>query len=552
MAKKSVGLFDQHVEKVALGLCASLLIAAVVFTFGGFRFSVNDQDPAKLCEQARVQADQLASAVRNASLPRPNPGNDDPSQGPVAALKSWFGPSAKGLIQIAGIQPRPIRTQRFPPSACSISTVDPDERHGLARIVPPSVPIVSSGQTTFDMVPKLEFNELIRAGREIKGAEESTRRWVSVAAQVDLVEQDVNFIAENYPSGSYLTVVGVHLQRKDETEPWRDWEDVDAFVAFKPIERPKIGESLEPFRRLLDNGCDYIARPKLPERRKGDRLVLPPVPYLQDPPEAPDTGASPSEVQRRANRRARKWRDLAKKALEGKLSSKVVDLDAALMLARASLASGAADKETQKTEQLLNEIIRSLSKAQRSKVSGQPPRVPERLMPLVAHDLSASPGHVYKYRLRYEVLNPYAGVVGELTDPADAERLTVFSDWSPPGRPVEIESNVHFFLTSANPKREEVTVTVFKRTRTGRWEKKDYRVKVGSDIGKMDKLVKRLDFSTKTLCIDIEFNRKVGQGRPTTALVYLDRDSGLLRERLLSEDKKLLLLKRLNRLRTGG
>ncbi|MBN2561247.1 MAG: hypothetical protein JXQ75_09990 [Phycisphaerae bacterium] len=545
MARQNVGFVDQHIEKVVLGLCAVVLVGAAVFSFGGFRFSIEGRSPTQLCDEAGRQADQLAQAVRSAQPRQDNPGGDEKKpDDPVEELRRWFGSEREGLIKIARLEPEAGRTAMFPPSVSSIIGVDPDDRHHLARIVPPGIPIVTTGRSTFEIPNKLDLSEVVGSGPDKRDPASSTRSWVSVGAQVDLVAQGVNFITEKYPPDSYLTVVKVHLQRKDDTEPGCDWEDVDTYLPFKPPERPRVGESLGEFRRLLDEGIKYVAQTELPTRRSGDRLAVPWVPYLDEPPKMPNADEDPTERQRRMGRLARKWYDLAKKAMEAKTPSKTEEFDAALMLVWAAKMVGAGPEWIKKADELLDTLVKKLPKRQRPDAKvGRPS--PDRLMPLVAHDLDVVPGHTYIYRMRYEVLNTYAGITGELENPEEAERLTVFSDWSPVSRPVEPESDVYFFLSKADPKRAEVTVTVYKKTRVD-WKSKDFKIKVGDEIGRNDRRVKKADFTTSAVCVDIDFDR-TGDGGKTTAMVYLDTDSGILRERLLSEDRKSKLRKKLSK-----
>jgi hypothetical protein len=143
--------------------------------------------------------------------------------------------------------------------------------------------------------------------------------------------------------------------------------------------------------------------------------------------------------------------------------------------------------------------------------------------------------------MRYEILNPSAGVPAELKDSKDANRLTVFSDWSPPSRPVEVTSDLVFFLTQADPKKKDVMVTVFKKTRTG-WKDQEYKVKVGETIGQKEKAGKNkgTDFSTGVLCVDLDFARldPAPGGKKTVAMVYVDPAEGKLRQKYLSHDLK--------------
>ena len=125
-------------------------------------------------------------------------------------------------------------------------------------------------------------------------------------------------------------------------------------------------------------------------------------------------------------------------------------------------------------------------------------------------------------------------------------------------RPVTIESDVDFCMIQAKDKAGNVTteakdkagnvttevedkpvatVVVYKKGTGGTWKSKEFKIKVGEEIGRNDKLVKKTDFSTNAVCVDIDFNRVVG-GKKDVALVYLDTGSGALRERLLSLDRK--------------
>ena len=71
MAKRDVGFVDQHIEKIATAACVLILLAAAVFSFGGFRFSTNGRDPAALCEDVREQAEILTRRISNAKPPAP-------------------------------------------------------------------------------------------------------------------------------------------------------------------------------------------------------------------------------------------------------------------------------------------------------------------------------------------------------------------------------------------------------------------------------------------------------------------------------------------------
>jgi hypothetical protein len=551
MAKQSAGFIDLHAEKLVLGLCVLLLAGAGVYSFGGMRFKIDGRGPAELCEEAGREADRAAAAVRRAEPAKPKDAAQAEKDDPIVRLREWFSPDGSGLVKIAGIEPEPWRTQRFPPIRPEITGVPAEDRHNLARIVAPSPPLVTTGRTTFDMPEPLDFSDFLVGGERGDDSKTVTRNYVSVAAQVDLVRQERNFYLENYPERSSLSIVKVDLQRMDEDEPWRGWQQVDTYLPFKPLKLPslldskgqfKLGEVTE-FNRLIDRGKEYIVRTRLPSRR----ATPPPVPYLFDPPKI-------NQAASEGGRLAKRWTDLAKKAIAGKKPFAEKDYDAACMLARAAMAVvGAGEREVQAATKVLDEAIKRLRGRKREAYS-ETPRAPERLMPLVAHDLSAIPGHTYVYRIRYEVLNIYAGNPGELKNPADAEVLTVSSDWSLPTRPVEIERDVLFFLTKADPRKQEATVKVFKKTRAG-WKDQEYRVGVGEKIGAKEKRGrnKGVDFTTGAVCVDIDFSRidPSPGGKRTAALVYVEPDEGRLMERFLSRDRKNKLMRKLSESQTA-
>lgn len=549
MAKKTAGFFDLHAEKLTLGLCIALVAGAAAYSLGGSRFAVNEMGPAQLVQSVGEAADSARQAVQSARPQETKSVKKDPSKDPVALMQKWYGESAEGLLKIAQVEPMLPRAVPFPPPYVAVSGDSAESRRNLAQIVSPSVPMVIVGEPV-----EMTFPNEIPTFEEYDGrppganAKKVKKPYVSVAAQVDLVEQDANFRTENYPDGSYLEVVQVHLQRKDVNDPRRGWEDVNTYLPFKPMTRPKFidrgggsfkFEGIEGFRRNVSTGAEPICRPKLPSTAAS----IPPVPYLDEPPKRTDN-LSPSDAAREAERRAKSWIDRAKAAMGGKRPFKDRDYDAAYLLARSAAGTlGAPDKLVQSAKDLMQEIIRKMPK-ERREAAPAVARSPERLMPIVAHDLDALPGHTYVYRMRYEVFNVYAGNPGELSNPDDARKLTVFSGWSPESRPVEITGDTYFYLTKADEKKGEVTVTVFKVGRRGT-EKNEYRIRIGEEIGRKEKRGTKGDFSTNALCVDIDFDRVVN-GKKDVAMIYMDMTDGILRERILSLDRTDKVLEKLS------
>jgi hypothetical protein len=198
--------------------------------------------------------------------------------------------------------------------------------------------------------------------------------------------------------------------------------------------------------------------------------------------------------------------------------------------------AGANPKDRDSAQNILKEVIRKLRR-NRPFVRDIELRQPDRLMPIVAYDLDVLPGHEYAYRMRYEVYNVFCGDRGEMKNKPDAEKLTLLSEWSPLSRSVKIESDIYLYLTDKDSRKQEVTVTVYRKARGG-WKKQDFKVRVGEEIGSKMALGrnKGVDFRTNAICVDIDFDRKV-QGKSDVAMAYVSVNDGSLQERLLASDK---------------
>jgi len=535
MAKRDAGFVDKHIEKVALGACALLLLGAAWFSFLGDRFTVDGMRPEELRDSIAEEAQQTANAVRNARIKEDTAKNVDPSIDPVVQLKRWFGSNPEKLIQVAQVQTPVGRTQPFPPEFISTTETPEEDRHNLARIVAPGIPLVTTGRSGFDFPEeKPDLSEYHGQAPRPSG-QVKVLNWVAVAAQIDLTQQQVNFLSERYPEGSFPFITQVQLQRKDLTDPWRGWQNVESYLPFKAIEKPTIItksgrlslDGLADFRSLIESNQEYITRPALPPKKSGDRVELPGLPYIADPPSKNDS----------RSRLAKNWLRDAEKAIEGKKPFESVDLDAAFVLLRAVVGTaGANPKDRDSAQNILKEVIRKLRR-NRPFVRDIELRQPDRLMPIVAHDLNVLPGHEYAYRMRYEVYNVFCGDRGEMKNKADAEKLTLLSEWSPLSRSVKIESDIYLYLTDKDSRKQEVTVTVYRKARGG-WKKQDFKVRVGEEIGSKMALGrnKGVDFRTNAICVDIDFDRKV-QGKSDVAMAYVSVNDGSLQERLLASDK---------------
>ncbi|HVP10744.1 MAG TPA: hypothetical protein VMV94_06085, partial [Phycisphaerae bacterium] len=484
MAKKSASFIDLHAEKVVLGVCAAALVAAGVYSFGGFRFKVGDRGPAELVEEAGRQADQVAQAVARAQLPPAPPADPNKPDNPAQQVEKWFTEGPRALADFWKIQPKLWRTQKYPPVRPEITGVSLEDRRELVKAVAPSVPVVVSDRKSLDLPAEAVDYKPDRSQREpgAAGGKSVVRSYISVGAEIDLSEMERRFKAAKYPVKSKLPVVMVRLQRKDTSEPWRGWQDVDAWLPVKPPPKPLdanneiLVDRVAEYKKLIEDAKKILTRPNLPGRGVSDL----PLPSLDESPRDSNNPTS------QADRRIKKFTDVAKKAMAGKKPFTQVDLDVAYMNALAAVAeTNGSEKEVDGAKKVLEEIEGKLPKARRAEWRTTPLTI-DHLMPLVAHDVDVVPGHAYEYRLRYELLNPSAGDPGDMKNPDDAKVLTVLSDWSPASRPVEVSSDLLFFLTQADPKKKDVTVTVYRKTHTG-WKEQEYKVKVGETIGTKEK-----------------------------------------------------------------
>ncbi|MCB9851728.1 MAG: hypothetical protein H6819_01430 [Phycisphaerales bacterium] len=520
MAKQSAGFVHEHIEKVVIAVCAGFFVFAVYYGFASGRFNdANGTSPSELIKGVGDAADQAASAVLTAK-PRISDadaaGTKDTEA--VEALLAWYGSNAKSLGENAGVNMDVARAQAFPPLFVTTTSVSDADKRNIVKLVEPDLPVVAMGTSGLELTAERPLLENYDPARAPLNTKKSTLTWVAVAAQVNLQEQDLYFKTEKYPPNSYLSIVKVHLQRIDRDEKWRGWQDVETWLPFEPFDRMTAAQS-KKLRELIEPNQEAIARPILP-RTDGDRIEYDKIlPFLDAPPKK---GGS-------LDRLAKDWIDRANRAGKSK------DFEAAMIFARAAMQAPDVPAKTK-------DEARSIYEKALARVEKRPGgyKAPSRLapadkmMPIVAYDLTAVPGHEYQYRIRYEAWNQYAGRDAELKDPASASMTTIFSDFSPVTPPVRVESDVQFFLTDASEQRNKVEVTVWKRSRR-KWEKQDYRLAVGEAIGKKDK--GGTDFSTGAVIVDIRFNQAVN-GRQETILVYVAPD-GSLREAVLSVDKKL-------------
>lgn len=163
-------------------------------------------------------------------------------------------------------------------------------------------------------------------------------------------------------------------------------------------------------------------------------------------------------------------------------------------------------------------------------------------------DTTLEDGKVYRYRVSVRLVNPVLGCPLDVKKPADAEVASVDSPWSAWSEPVSVERSLRFFLTGANPLKNEVKVTVF-TTHDGQWTKHTVSATPGQSIsGKEKKKIVNpftgeaaevpVDFGTQAVVLNVNFAKTIYRGsikRDTVEMLYLD-GGGELHTRLLDTD----------------
>ncbi|HPF37172.1 MAG TPA: hypothetical protein P5081_22385 [Phycisphaerae bacterium] len=519
MAKQSAGFVHEHIEKVVVAVCAGFLVFAVYVGFMSGRFTLADKSPGDLIKSVGDAADDTAGAVLSAKSKSGDAGDAGKKDAEsVEKVLAWYGPAAKSLAENAGVTMEIDRTQAFPPLFVSTTSVSSDRKRNLVTFVAPDLPVVTMGVSELELPGvKPELKDVGVQGPD--GIRKTSVNWVAVAAQIDLDAQARLYKDSRYPARSFPYLVKVHLERRDRDERWRGWQDVEEWLPYEPFDRMTASQSAKLLELILPKQ-DYIARPRLPERVGGDRIEYDKILPLLD--ETPKAGNSYS-------RYAKEWLDRANRSV------KAQDYEAAMIFARAAMRVSDAPARVRDDAQTLYErALDRVGKRPGGYKASRTVAAPDRMMPILAYDFTAVPGHEYQYRIRYEVWNQYAGKDGELQDPKGASEVTVLSGWSPVTPPHRFESDLQFYLTDASEQAKKVEVTIWKRNRRT-WEKQDFKLAVGDEIGKKDK--SGTDFSTGAVIVDIKFNEPVN-GKRDTILVYKTPD-GVVREAVLSVDKQL-------------
>lgn len=575
MAKQAVGPVIRYLDKVVLAAAAAVFLYAVamfvVLSPNKAGEPGEEMGPAELDQKIKTSADALRDKLLNYT-PSPDAGDDDGlAKVPLPTIDDLQKLSSDPL-DAAGVPPmlahRPVPFAPAVPEVVGreVSTVSLVQAGTLEE--PITFVVGRSG------VAMGSPSELGGSGGDASAPPEDAN-WVTVAAMLNVANQESLFADAGFERDARATVVGVELQRREQlaSGEFTEWKTVPAVMPEVPPRAPEIT------LRETDSGMvvsDDAQRKDAEEYRdlieKGDNQVKLLRPAFFNTPYG-DPWSPPQDTQNSISRMDRDYgvtdRNLYKVAEEQKDETADMDADDLMKAAKAAqekedfqnalrFAEIAVQKATGRDKDKAEELVEELKRGkQRADEKAAAERVDYQMV--WAHDASAGSvrsGHVYQYRMRPILLNPYYGRPPLLDDPNDATRPTLaFAEdggWSPPSDLVEIEPDTMFFIKTARAERREVTAEVFKWYR-GVWLAKQFRLEPGMPIGNEERVRVppqgdrvAVDFDTGSRVVDIDFRRPFYERRGrsselrrkenTAAIVYVD-STGRLAERLEGVDK---------------
>ncbi|MEE9295357.1 MAG: hypothetical protein V3W34_10410 [Phycisphaerae bacterium] len=598
MAKQPVSIVERHIEKGILGLCAVVLVAAIVVylisTPSKIELGGQLVGPGSIDAGIRDQGQRLREKLRSAKPDEVEVVNYVPmfreAAEPLAYAK--LGPDMHSPVPFG---PRIPDIGEAPPSVGEIK---------LAKVIAPMKPMVTTGRSTLIRWPAATFGDSPPT-HEFPGAFQFDVNWVTIAARFDQQQQISVCKSAGYDSGRRNPyIVGVDLQRREKRHDgsYADWADVDAYMPLELRDLPEVeigkgltGETVasedtqirvSQFFDLLREVQADIFRPMFPEKQYGDDWLYPkfegvdipaldrelcPDPSSCDPREYPvQTDLAPAEEEPKNPREiVRKTLDEVDRLLEQhqwEEARRMAEAAEKMQGATTAQENEAREKIAQARQGVLDDLRRP-GRGRADKKQDAGPERKSRYQIVWAHDAAAerfggsASGKTYQYRMRVRLYNRFCAVPSDLGDAEDSKRVYVVGDWSEPTDDVYIPLDTQFFLTSGNTiSRSGAKTTIFKWYE-GVWVKHSFPLEMNRPIGgaaretvrllaggQPDKPLVRFDAGGKVVDIDYDymFRPKRRRGRsgftiespmPTVALVYVDGD-GELRQRILEDDRK--------------
>ncbi|MBP9025192.1 MAG: hypothetical protein KBH81_03495 [Phycisphaerae bacterium] len=566
MARGSVNIFEQHVEKITLGLAAVFLLLMVYLYMvrSPNRVSYGNQKlaPAELTEAIQRDTEALKKAMSNA----PAVDTDVPDYS--AQLLEQH---SAGLFKRQAGQ-EPLVPDRLPWAAdfgLPIPNLAEEQEEGQSDIalVPPLAPTAPVSRAGRNLVIR-ERSSLTQTSEDDEGGPASEAvelPWVTVAAYFDRAAQQDAMTKAGYATYlSKIYIAGVDVQRQELLADgnYSEWQDVTPSMAMPQVGTPApeidANSGVLINRDALNNvfatikaNQASICQPPFYRIEAGEEWRMPPLDGYPDA-DGPKTAAKGAKQPSKEDGRKgpikvdpnpvddKTARDKATQALKrAEDAYRSGQDDAALQAAEEVLGNKAA---TARARNRARAIRRSVRLMEKQKGASAKPAFPVQTRKegsqeanLVAHpddpnkvavwfhDDTVESGKSYRYRLRVNLWNRYLGKFAALKDREQAKLPVLLGDWSLPGEPVTVPPAAYFFVTSAPPGKDTVGVTVYKWHKGERVSKIFY-VGVGDLIGQVQEgetgILDRetlqptresVDYSTGALVLDLRLNQPVVQ-----------------------------------------
>lgn len=502
MKLKGVNPFEQHVEKIVLVAVSAifLIVLAAQFLLEPNRVKVGSQElpPGRAFEPVEQLARSIESRMTAADLDLPPV--------PPTNLVEQFTQAHGGPVS-----PRPNAVYAFGPATAiqrgaEAAVLAGDQKIQPVTIPPPANVVAAVLRNTISPTEPLAYPDLKKFLPEQQPYDKAVvsveARFNGEALRSALAAGGDGFAP--IPAGWYrdsLEIVGVRLERQEQTGPgqWGEVVEVPAPPALagevslaeqlKTVASPTDLADVAQFAR---ENADFILRPAYYQSIAGPEWAPPSVIRLVQATQAKGEGRSP-EVERFVREIARIDRQLEA------LTTRRQEIESTQVrtpgggggggkgggMSPPSERTSGPTLSPQEKERRLRDINNQIQRAETERTkavdalktmglgpdglplrqdaqqpAGAQPGTTATLKPLLdnpdvqlwAHDLTAQPGKVYRYRLRVEVTNPVFGRGSALVaDQKDMAKSPVIlsepSEWT---EPVTVLDDQYYFITNAS------------------------------------------------------------------------------------------------------
>lgn len=580
MKLKNVNIFELHVEKVVVAVCAAASLVIVwlyvfsgpyVVTIGGEPGVKPVEVEQKVLNQSRLLADQIGPGVRS-----PLPDMTVPAY--TAMFRDQLDRSGSGVAQLDPLS--------HPGLSAGVTPVGM-AAHGSFGVPVPPAPTTVAARSGFGVL--LDQPQLIE--HFTKAADEGLSPREAAVWGQRVADEYRQVVAEPSPRDfRYVSVSGVYniqawykkLVEDGRSMP-EDWRRSAMLLVDVVLEReamaPQTGQwgsltvvpplpGVVAYRDSRDNwpiseaqeAVQYVAgrqqeiarpefapitdasewaEPELVEEKKKEvkpvvspgQTAAPVAPETQKPP-------APAVIPKPSNRPG--WFTDKEHGIGAPQGAKPQPAQAASVGSVAANSGDAGDQSR-----------RSAPPAdQPASTTGQDQAAG--LLKIWAHDLTVQPGQTYRYRLRARLINPLfqRSKLEARQHQQYFNELALESDPSAWSSPVEIDPERRFFLVSGSTVEREVTVEVW-RVFNGKPRVHEFRVKPGDIVGSVvamptGELTTDVDMSTGVMVVDLmDAPSSKGLGLRTTQMLYLEVDSNKLMERTVEADRESPVRQRL-------